>query len=192
MMALGGARTKIEIAARASSEQQCAQSIEGTASYGISHIRPDGSSRFHWTNHQHRIQPHRHPRPTTELASHISYKKASHATPHLSSTNHRFQRAGFAIAYSLPRSTMRTIICHIRPPPTSRPWGCRTLPSPIFNADQHTAQTHASEQVCKSYLLAFNLCFACHSAACQHTDSLIAHHEKAHKAQLRSIFTNLF
>ena len=34
--------------------------------------------------------------------------------------------------------TMGTIICHMRPPPTSRPWGCRTLPSPVFNADQHT------------------------------------------------------
>ena len=67
----------------------------------------------------------------------------------VSFTNHRFQRAGFAIAYSLPSSTMRTIICHIRPHPTSRPWACRTLPSPVFNADQHTAQTHASEQVWK-------------------------------------------
>ena len=111
-MALGGARTNIEIAARTSSEQQCAQSTEGISSYGIFHIRSDGSSRFHLTNHQHRIQPLRHtfrvhlqPGPTAELASHISHKKASHARPHTPNTVSctqppRVQRTCLAIAYS--------------------------------------------------------------------------------------------
>ena len=78
-------------------------------------------------------------------------RKTSQAQHSLLHPSPRVQRAGLAIAYS-SRSlimTMGTIICHMRPPPTSRPWGCRTLPSPVFNADQHTAQTHASEQVCK-------------------------------------------
>ena len=115
-MAFSGARTKIEIAARASSEQQCAQSIEGTASYGIFHIRPDGSSRFHWTNHQHRIQPHRLPfRPHLQPSS----------SPHRARQPHRRHDTFSSTKPTLSKSRVRH----------------RQLVAQLDNANHHLSHT---------------------------------------------------
>ena len=79
-------------------------------------------------------------------------RKTSHAQHSLLHPNPRVQRTCLAIAYSSrsfnDHDDGNHHLSHALTTYLST-MGCRTLPSPVFNADQHTAQTHASEQVWK-------------------------------------------